>query len=424
MDEDRYDPLHDNTIYDWNLVDAVPRLHRRNVELLDETLRDGLQSAYLFNPPVEEKAELLRLMDALSIDSADIGLPGASETATAECKYLARVIANERLRIRPAVAVRTLEDDVLHAVEVSQAAGVPIEVMAFIGSSPIRMIAEEWDLPFMLGRARTAIQLARREGLPVTFVTEDTIRSRPDILYRLIENAIDAGAQRLCLTDTVGHATPDGIRSLLRFVWDLLKGMGARVGVDWHGHDDRGIALSNSLWALQWGADRVHGCALGVGERCGNCSMDRMILNLRLLGTFDEERDLSRLLDYCNCASRIFRYPIPPNYPLAGRDAFRTQTGVHASAIMKARRKGDTYLADRIYSGVPAGMFGRKQEVCIGPMSGSSNVIQYLADRGIEPTPAEVAAVLAVAKAGNRILEEHEVLAAMGRPPRPEQPPA
>ncbi|MBM4398494.1 MAG: 2-isopropylmalate synthase [Deltaproteobacteria bacterium] len=423
MFEEGPDPLHDNTVYDWNLVEPTVRFRRKHVELLDETLRDGLQSAYLVNPPVEEKAELLRLMDALGIETADIGLPGASDTATAECIHLAKAIRDEGLRIRPAVAVRTLEDDVANAARVSQAAGMPLEVMAFIGSSPIRMIAEEWDLPLMLGRARMAIQFARREGLPVTFVTEDTIRSRPDILYRLIENAIDAGATRLCLTDTVGHATPDGIRSLLRFVWNLLKGMGARVGVDWHGHNDRGIALSNSLWALQWGADRVHGCALGVGERSGNCSIDRLIMNLRLLGTIGEDRDVSHLLDYCHCASRILKYPIPPNYPLAGSDAFRTQTGVHAAAILKARRKGDSYLADRIYSGVPAGMFGRTQEVCIGPMSGASNVVQYLADRGIDPTPQQVAAVLSRAKSGNHILSDSEVMEALG-PAAPQAPDA
>jgi len=403
--------LHHEFVYDWNLEDSRFAFVRPKVELLDETLRDGLQSAYVVHPSVEEKAELLRLMDALGIEAADIGLPGASEQAKAECIYLAKVIVNERLRIKPAVAVRTLEDDVQRAIEVSHAAGIPVEVMAFIGSSPIRMIAEEWDLPFMLGRARAAVQMARRENLPVTFVTEDSTRSRPDILYRLFENALDAGAQRICITDTVGHATPDGIRSLLRYVWSLLKGMGVNVGVDWHGHNDRGIALSNSLWAIQWGADRIHGCALGVGERCGNCSMDRLIMNLRLMGLTD--RDLSRLLDYCNCASRILKYPIPPNYPLAGSDAFRTQTGVHAAAILKAREKGDAYMADRIYSGVPAGMFGRQQEVCIGPMSGASNVVYYLAERGISPTKEQIARILRVAKAANHILSEQEVMEAL-----------
>jgi 2-isopropylmalate synthase len=284
-----------------------------------------------------------------------------------------------------------------------------IEVMAFIGSSPIRMYAEEWDLPFLLDRSRQAIEFARREGLPVTFVTEDTTRSRPDILHRLFATAIEAGAQRICLCDTVGHSTPDGIRSLLRFIWNLLRGLGVEVGVDWHGHNDRGIALSNSLWALQWGADRLHGCALGVGERSGNCSLDRLIMNLRLLGTFGEERDLSGLLAYCECASRILHHPIAVNYPLAGRDAFRTQSGVHAAAILKARRKGETYLADRIYSGVPAGMFGRRQEVVIGPMSGASNVTQYCDARGIACDAKGIAAILDYAKAGTHILTEDEV---------------
>jgi 2-isopropylmalate synthase len=406
------DPAND-VIYDWNLVDSFHQLHNKKVELLDETLRDGLQSAYVTHPHTGEKAELLRLMDAIGIDVADIGLPGASDEDKQDVIALARVIADEKLRVRPAAAARTHQDDIRHIVEASQASGMPIEVMAFIGSSPIRMYAEEWDLPFLLDRSRKAIEFARREGLPVTFVTEDTTRSRPDILHRLFATAIEAGAQRICLCDTVGHSTPDGIRSLLRFIWNLLRGLGVEVGVDWHGHNDRGIALSNSMWALQWGADRLHGCALGVGERSGNCSMDRLIMNLRLLGTFGEERDLSGLLAYCECASRILHHPIAVNYPLAGRDAFRTQSGVHAAAILKARRKGETHLADRIYSGVPAGMFGRQQEVVIGPMSGASNVTQYCDAHAIACDAKGIATILDYAKAGTHILTEDEVRAVL-----------
>ena len=403
------EPLRD-VIYDWNLVDSYHQLSRKEFRLLDETLRDGLQSASVVSPAPREKLELLRLMNAVGIDTANLGLPGSGERNKQDCILLARAIVDEKMRVKPAATARTLLDDVRPIVEMSQAAGVPVEVMSFIGSSPIRMLAEEWDLPFMLERSRSAITMARREGLPVTFVTEDTTRSRPDILYKLFNNAIDAGAQRLCICDTVGHVTPDGIRVLLRFVSDLIKGMGVDVGLDWHGHNDRGLALSNSIWALQWGADRVHGCALGVGERTGNTSIERLIMNLALLGSFGENRDLSRLLEYCECASRVLRYPIPGNYPLAGRDAFRTQAGVHASAIAKARQKGDDFLADRVYSGVPAGMFGRHQEIVIGPMSGNSNVIQYLAEHGRSATEKGVSAILARAKASDHILAEAEVL--------------
>lgn len=322
---------------------------------------------------------------------------------------LARAISRERMRIRPVVAARTHRDDVRACLEVADHSDTPIEVMIFIGSSPIRMLAEAWDLRFLLERATESIRLCRQAGLPVTFVTEDTTRSRPDVIYRLFSHVVDMGANRLCVCDTVGHAMPDGIRVLMRYVLDLLKAMGVEVPVDWHGHNDRGLALSNALWAMAHGADRLHGCALGVGERAGNTSMDRLLMNLRLMGVLEEDRDLSRLLDYCQYASTVLDFPIAPNYPLAGRDVFRTQTGVHASAILKARAKGDAFLADRVYSGVPAGMFGRRQEICVGPMSGQSNAEQVLLDRGIDPTPERVQALLTVAKTEHRILTPEDI---------------
>lgn len=406
-------PRFHDVVYDWNLVDAVHDLAGRPVALLDETLRDGLQSASVVHPSAGEKVDLVRLMASIGIDTVNIGLPGAGERAKQDCLTIARTVAQEGLRIRLAAAARTVQDDIAPIVEVSQAAGVPIEVMSFIGSSPIRLLAEEWDLPFLLLRSRESITFARREGLDVTFVTEDTTRSRPEVLYRLFTNAIEAGARRLCLCDTTGHATPDGIRALLRFVRDLLKGMGVEVGLDWHGHNDRGMAVPNSLWAIQWGADRIHGSALGVGERTGNAAMDQLIMNLRLLGSIPRERDLSHLLEYCEVASRILGFPIPANYPLAGRDAFRTQTGVHAAAIRKARQKGDQWLADRVYSSVPAGMFGRHQEVCVGPMSGASNVQFVLERLGVPADEVAVARVLARAKQMDRILTDEEILQAV-----------
>lgn len=402
------EPYHD-TIYDWNRVDDAQQVLRRRVLLHDETLRDGLQSSYVRHPATEEKLELVHLMEALGVDSVDLGLPGAGDRARRECMTLARAIAREGMRIRPVVAARTHRDDIRASLEVAEHAGIPVEVMIFIGSSPIRMLAEAWDLPFLLERTTESIRLCRQAGLPVTFVTEDTTRSRPDVIYRLFSHAVDMGANRLCVCDTVGHAMPDGIRVLMRYVLDLLKAMGVDVPVDWHGHNDRGLALSNALWAMAHGADRLHGCALGVGERAGNTSMDRLIMNLRLMGVLGEDRDLSRLLEYCRRASAVLDVPIAPNYPLAGRDVFRTQTGVHASAILKARRKGDDFLADRVYSGVPAGMFGRRQEICVGPMSGQSNAEQALLDRGLDPTPERVQALLRVAKSEQRILAPEDI---------------
>ena len=211
----------------------------------------------------------------------------------------------------------------------------------------------------------------------------------------------------------MGHATPDGVRALIGFTRRLIDDMGVDVGIDWHGHNDRGLALENALWAYEAGADRVHGTAIGIGERVGNTPMDLLLLNLKLLGEIDA--DLTDLLVYCTVTARAVKREIPVNYPFAGEDAFRTATGVHAAAIIKAEQKGDEWLADRIYSGVPASMFGRHQKIEIGHMSGLSNVIYWLKSRRIEPHEDLVKQIFEVAKRGDRLLHDEEVMQVVKR---------
>jgi 2-isopropylmalate synthase len=397
-------------IYDWNEVERRGRLIPKGVTFLDETLRDGLQNPSVVDPPVEAKIEILHLMHEIGIHGADIGLPGSSPRAFDDVVKMCKAIASSKLKVKPGVAGRTVVSDVTPMIEVSQRVGMPVEAFLFIGSSPIRQLAEEWDVDLIARRSAEAIDVAVKGGLPVCYVTEDTTRSRPEVIGKLFEMAIDHGASRLCVADTVGHATPDGVRNLIGFTKQIVKKSGAQVGIDWHGHNDRGLALENALWALEFGADRVHGTALGIGERVGNAAMELILLNLKLLGLL-EDQDLTRLVDYCRTAAAALEWDIAINYPLVGNDAFRTATGVHAAAIIKAQSKGDAWLADRIYSGVPAGMFGRTQEIGIGFMSGASNVTYWLKQRGIEPSKGLVDAVLAVAKKSHHILTEDEVMA-------------
>lgn len=396
-------------IYDWNEVGRKGRLITKAVTFFDETLRDGLQNPSVADPNVEAKLKLLHLMDRIGIHVADVGLPGSSQRAFADVLRVCREVTDNKLSLKIACAGRTVVSDITPMVDISQRAGIPIEVYAFIGSSPIRQLAEEWDLSTIVRRSAEAIDVAVKAGLSVCYVTEDTTRSRPAVLATLFKMAIDHGASRLCLSDTVGHATPDGVHNLINFTKSIIAGAGASVGVDWHGHNDRGLALENALWALEFGADRVHGTALGIGERVGNAQIELILLNLKLLGLL-EAQDLTYLLEYCNVAAEAVGWQVPINYPLVGRDAFRTATGVHAAAIIKAEAKGNAWLADRIYSGVPAGMFGRKQEICVGYMSGASNVNYWLRQRKIEPSKELVSAILAKAKGTDHILEDDEIL--------------
>jgi len=410
-------------IYDWNAAANAFDYEAITVELDDETLRDGLQSPSVQDPPIEAKIEILHLMDALGIHTADIGLPGAGPRAVRDVRALAAEIGSSRLRIAANCAARTVRADIEPVARIAQDTGVPIETCTFIGSSPIRQYAEDWTLDRMLHATEDAVTFAVAEGLHVMYVTEDTTRARPDVLKQLYGTAIRCGARRICLADTVGHATPHGVRQLVRFVREqIVAPSGEDVKIDWHGHRDRGFGLANVLAAIEAGAHRVHGTALGIGERVGNAEMDLMLVNFRLLGLHGG--DLSRLPDYVAAVSRATGVPIPPSYPVFGEDAFRTGTGVHAAAIIKAIAKGDAWLADRVYSGVPAGLFGRSQQIEISHVSGMSNVKFWLAAHGWDAEDEGLCRhVFELAKTTNHVLTRDEIEAvcrAHGAGPRKE----
>jgi isopropylmalate/homocitrate/citramalate synthase len=395
-------------VYDWNTVKPSLKSPARHISFDDETLRDGLQSPSVREPEVEQKIELLHLMNALAIDTADIGLPGAGGTHAAGVERLAREIVEQKLKITPNCAARTHRNDILPIVEISQRAGIAIEACTFIGSSSVRFFAEGWTLEKLLQLTEEAVTFAVSEGLPVMYVTEDTTRANPDVIRALYTTAIRCGARAVCVCDTVGHSTPDGARAVISFVKSIIEEEGGNIRLDWHGHQDRGLGVINSIAAIQAGADQVHGSALGIGERVGNTPIDQLLVNLKLMGWIDN--DLSRLGEYCQTAARICDWSVPYNYPVFGRDAFRTATGVHAAAVIKSYRKGDHRLADIVYSGVPAGEFGLEQVIEIGPMSGKSNVVYWLEKRGIDPDETRVNKIYEYAKAAHGVLEENEIM--------------
>jgi 2-isopropylmalate synthase len=395
-------------IYDWNALDDRFDWRAARFDLNDETLRDGLQCPSVKDPSMDEKVRLLHLMADLGIVAADIGLPGAGPRVREQVVRLAKEIVAHKLPIAPNCAARTHLNDVQPIVDISQKVGIAIEAATFIGSSPIRQYAEDWTLDKMLKVSEEAVTFAVKNGLPVMFVTEDTTRAAPDTLKALYGNAIRWGARRLCLADTVGHATPSGVMSLIRFVQDeIIAPSGEKVLLDWHGHRDRGLGVANCLAAIRAGADRVHATALGIGERVGNAEMDVLIVNLHLLGAY--RGDLTKLPEYCRLASETMGRPIGVDYPVMGADAFRTGTGVHAAAIVKARAKGDDWLADRVYSSVPAGELGMRQLIDISPVSGMSNVKYWLEAHGYDPANEAAAQKLfEAAKKSERTLTDAE----------------
>ena len=398
----------EHLIYDWNVAGEKPqRPSNKKIEFDDETLRDGLQSPSVTNPSLDEKLRIIHYMNAIGIDNADIGLPGAGPHVQATVERIAREIVEQKLSVYPSAAGRTHENDIKPIIEISERVGIPIEADLFIGSSSIRQFAEEWDFEWIVQQSASAVKFAVDHSIPVMYVTEDTTRAKPEHIERLYTVAMEAGATRICVTDTVGHATPWGARNVIRFVRQLVDRVNPNVKVDWHGHQDRGLGVINSIAALEAGADRVHGSAGGIGERVGNTPMDILMVNLKLMGWIDN--DLMQLGDYVKFVSNAVRIPLPDQYPVFGRDAFRTGTGVHAAAIIKAKKKGSEWLADRVYSGVPAGMFGLEQIIEVGPMCGLSNVIYWLASHGYPQEESLAKEIFQLAKSTNRVLTDDEL---------------
>ena len=397
-------------IYDWNAQLGAEIPADRRVTLNDETLRDGLQNPSVRDPSIAEKIEILHLMEALGIETVNIGLPGAGPRAFADTEALAREIVSSRMKIRPNCAARTHKNDIAPIIEISQRVGMAIEAATFLGSSPIRRLVEDWSVDHLQRITEEAVSYAVAANLPVMYVTEDTVRTDPETIVALYSTAIRAGARAIVLCDTVGHATPRGAYSLVKFaVEKIVQPAGEKIRVDWHGHNDRGLAVANSIAAFSAGADQVHACALSLGERVGNTPMELMLVNLRLLGLID--RDLSQLRSYSEAVARATRTSIPPNYPVVGRDAFRTATGVHAAAIVKAYKKNDMALANSIYSGVPSHLFGMEQIIEVGPLSGRSNVIHWLEKRGIPATDELIERIVEVAKQSERVLSDDDIQA-------------
>lgn len=400
----------DTWIYDWNDDRFSIDDWRNGIEFYDESLRDGIQSPSATDPSIEDKERILVLQDAVGIQHTDIGLPGAGPRAVDDVRHLAKFTRDEGLGINLTCAARTHPNDINPIIAISQEVGVPIEVMAFLGSSPIRQFAEGWDTQKLVDLTGSAVRLATGAGNPCTFVTEDTVRSTPETLRTLFEVALGEGARGLCICDTVGHATPDGVHNIISWVRKTVIELGyPDTIIDWHGHNDRGLGLVNAIAAAQAGAKRIHGTILGVGERVGNTMIDLLLVNMRLLGV-QWEGDLSRLGEYAQLGARATSTPLPFNYPVFGTDAFRTGTGVHAAAIIKAMAKGDDALADAVYSGVPAAMFGLRQAIEVGHMGGRSNVIFWLKQRKIEPEDGLVDSIFDSAKATSRVLSDDEVM--------------
>jgi len=366
-------------IHDWNLADSQP-VTIAGLQIEDHTLEDGLRTASAHAPALAEREGVLEAMASLG--------------TTAICLREDLWDSAPRIRelgMRPAAWVAPA--DARRATE----HGLEPRVVVPVSAPALRERGQSLD------DALRAAEASERS----TLVAEDATRAHPASLRRLVEAGVRAGAERVCLHDSCGHATPEGAARIVRFALAVMRDTGAEPRVDWYGRNDRDLAVINALSALEAGAGRIHGSVLGVGERAGGASLDLVLVNLRLLGWI--EWDLTGLQSLCDRVAHACGLEVPVNYPVFGKDAFRTATGVHAAAIIKAQGKGHEWLADRVYSGVPASWFGRCQVIEVGPMSGESNVVAWLAAHDVENLPGLSQRILQRAKAGDHILTLDEI---------------
>ena len=407
----------DEFIFDWNELNRKGRLVPHGFSLFDETLRDGLQNPSVEDPGIEDKLRILHLMDDLGIDEANVGLPGSSKRAFEDVLRLCKEVVDCKMKIKVAAAGRTVVGDITPTIEISQRAGIPIEVYAFIGSSPIRQYVEQWDVSLIAKRSAEAIDVAVKAGLPVAYVTEDTTRSRPEVLTHALPHG-HRPRRHAPLPVRHGRATPRPTACAT----SCSSRASVIAGDRRHGRHRLARPQRPRLRA----GERDLGARVRRRPRARDGARHRRARGQRGDGAPAHEPAPARAARAPSATSRSSSSTARRSRaPSAGR--FRSTIRSSAATRSAPRRactpprssrrcrRATSWLADRVYSGVPAGMFGRHQEIGIGFMSGASNVGYWLRQRNIEPSEDLVAAILEVAKATTHILSDEEVLAVIAR---------
>ena len=401
-------------LFTWN---ERPRGIRPQIEIEDDTLRDGLQASFIRKPTIDEKAELIRLSAGIGARHVVLAFPASSPAEFADSQRLLSVIKDHDVPMTPWFLGRAVTEDMEPILRLRDSYGGNVGAAFFIGTSPIRRHVEKWDFGGILERIATTMDYLRRAGLPCSFSVEDASRTPPDEIEQMVELAVRYSAYSIAVCDTVGESTPHGVRLLIGFIKSIISKHSSDLKILWHGHNDRGLALANSIAAIEAGADIIGGAFLGIGERTGNTALEQVIMYLHQTrtGTFD----LKGLIPYARKLAAATEFQIPVNAPVVGPQAFATCTGTHAAAVLKAAELG-TDFEDYVFSSIPASELGAMQDIGVGPTSGMANA-RYVLERGNMPSSAELAAeLLAYAKRQRRPLQQDDIVAWYGQRERAE----
>lgn len=394
-------------IYDWD-KEGSEKLKSSSFRLLDTTLRDGLQTPGIIQPSLEDKLRVIDYDAQLGIEAIDVCLPADPSTRYfQEGVKCANYINTKYPQTEIFVLARTIQSDVNATMQFAQDAGCKVSVILFRGSSDLRLLAEDWHEDSIINDMGKFTKQLVGKGLNVTCATEDSTRTRPDFLKQIFEAGRAEGANEFCIADTVGYADPWGIKNEVSWLkQDVLDDNNLQI--QYHGHNDTGNAVSNSIAAIAAGAKTIHVTHIGMGERAGNASTEGVLANLTRRGI--NKYDLHKVVEGSNFVAEAFGVKIPNNHPLIGADVFSTESGIHAAGIDNARKKG-LNVSGIIYSAVSPEVVGRETIVNIGPLGGIHSV-KWVLDRMGVPSSAELtSALLMQARIQNRALTPSEIKA-------------
>ncbi len=402
----------------------------------DESLRDGIQGAPL-HPTVEQKIDYIKRSSEMGTDYLTVGIYSGKDVNEDTYRVLDYMAENTPDTF-PIVLARPKEEDLQYASEcVSH--NPNCQVIVFQGLSEPRLWIQGWKAEQVLKNLHEGISELTKQNIFTIAFTEDTTRTSPELIGEYVRMAVESGASRIGIADTVGYLTRKGAYRLTKTIRDLLDvhgENGQRMGIDIHAHNDQGIPLEVVFGAISGGADRFHGTLYGVGERAGNAPLEVILYNItRELNEagYNKQWDLSKIYDLAKYYSRISGVAIPTHAPLVGDNVFTTQAGIHSDAEMKANnirrsipdnlankelRKKINEILNTIYTSVDSNLLGREHEYKIGPLSGKSTAILSLERMGYEDVTDEmIQSILNLARVHGGVLTNDDIQGTLGKPP-------
>ncbi len=352
------------------------------VRFLDTTLRDGEQSAGI-GMTVDEKIEIAKQLERLQVDIIEAGFaassPGDFQAISTIAKEVRGPVICSLARAHP--------NDVDQAWEAIKGAESP-RIHVFLSSSDIHVLHQlRKNREEVVEMAVTMVERAKRHCSDVEFSPMDATRTNPEYLFEMLEAVIRAGATTINVADTVGYAIPSDFGRLLKEIQEKVVGMD-KVTLSVHCHNDLGLAVSNSLAAVQAGARQVEGCINGIGERAGNASLEEIVMGLdtrKDLFGVDINVDTTQLYPTSRLVSRITGMSVQANKAVVGENAFRHASGIHQDGVLKDRSTYEVMQPERV--GVPG------NRLVLGKLSGRAGLQARLDALGYSLSREEISNV-------------------------------